>query len=141
MNSFRPKFYYPEDVSDMKAEIQKLNERINDINIAINDIIKDINKFQKHNENISSAIKSIREYRACNDGYEFLLEICNKFGFDLKKIQSNLRSRELVKQRFCIAHHLYNDHNLTYSQIGRLLNRDHTTVMNMVAKYKEKENE
>lgn len=66
----------------------------------------------EHQSNISSVIKQIEDI----------------YGFSIKELTSKKRQKHIVKARFilCAALHKL---GLSYSQIGSLLKRDHTTAM------------
>jgi Bacterial dnaA protein helix-turn-helix len=61
---------------------------------------------------------------------ELVIETCaDVFGVTILDILSKKRNREIVNARHCIIFILRNKYRLSYSEIGRLMNRDHTSIM------------
>lgn len=60
-----------------------------------------------------------------------LEHLCKMYGFSVNKIVGLGRQRELVNERFIIANEL---HDMGYSNalIGRLMNRDHTSIAHLL---------
>lgn len=66
---------------------------------------------------------------------DYLNQFCEKLGVDIKKIRSRDRSREFVRIRrdFSISAH---QRGYMVTEIGRALNRDHTSVIHYLYHYK-----
>ncbi len=62
--------------------------------------------------------------------YDALKFACNKLGTSIAEVHSKGRQRNLVYNRCLIANYLYGQNlDLTLQKIGRLLNRDHASVI------------
>lgn len=61
--------------------------------------------------------------------------LAEKLGLDLEEIQSSSRIRVLSDARAVMAHELRKK-NMSLSQIAKILHRDHSTVINCIARYK-----
>jgi chromosomal replication initiation ATPase DnaA len=66
---------------------------------------------------------------------DFLSEFCNNSGVDLKLIKSKNRSRDIVRVRREYSIHAH-DKGYTLKEIGRSINRDHTTIIHYLYHYK-----
>lgn len=60
----------------------------------------------------------------------------NTLGIPFEVITSNARTREVSDARKIIAHYLRELCGLSYNNIGRILNRDHATVIYLLSNYK-----
>jgi len=60
---------------------------------------------------------------------EFIKFVAEFHGFDLEAMCGPARHRELVDVRAKIVRALKDKWNMTYVSIGRLLNRDHTSIL------------
>lgn len=58
-------------------------------------------------------------------------KILNKYGFTMHDIRSSRRNSKLVECKREIALYLRNK-GLSYPKIGLLMNKDHTSVMNLL---------
>lgn len=54
--------------------------------------------------------------------------ICNVYDVELDDVRSKSRQRLLFYVRVVIAGVLRSEYNLTFTEIGRFLNRDHSTI-------------
>lgn len=61
--------------------------------------------------------------------------ICNVYNVELDDVRSKSRQRYLFYVRVIMAGVLRSEYNLTFTEIGRLLNRDHTTITYYKAMY------
>lgn len=62
-------------------------------------------------------------------------ELCAETGFSKNNILSRRRNRELVDARQLIAAKLHG-YGLSFGAIGRVMNRDHTSIMHLCKKRK-----
>ncbi len=69
---------------------------------------------------------------------ELMKQIGAKHGVSLDDILSARRQTDIAAARFEISARLY-ERGLSYPQIGRLINRDHTTVIHAVRRHYELE--
>lgn len=60
-----------------------------------------------------------------------LTEVSEATGISISRILGRSRVRPVVEARQLVCHVLYR-HGMSYPQIGRLINRDHTTVLHAV---------
>ena len=62
-----------------------------------------------------------------------LAEICKEYKVPVKAVKSPLRNWELhqIRKRFALLCRLQNP-SIPYNTIGRMLNRDHSTIINLV---------
>lgn len=58
-----------------------------------------------------------------------IAEECRRFGIGLDELRGRVSNQQLVRIRKIIAQRLRAETNLSLPQIGRKLNRDHTTIM------------
>lgn len=65
-----------------------------------------------------------------NDVKEDMLRLCAEWNFNVDKILSRWRIRELTLQRRVIAKALH-DLGHSYVSIGAVMNRDHSSIMYM----------
>lgn len=65
---------------------------------------------------------------------QLLKKICevNNASYDVIKINPKLRERQLVDSRCMFAFIFYKFERYGYSSIGKMLNKDHATIMNNV---------
>lgn len=63
--------------------------------------------------------------------------ICKATGFTRRQLQSRCRTRELTRARMAICYWTKRLTSLSYPQIGRQMDRDHTTVIHGVRRYAE----
>lgn len=68
---------------------------------------------------------------------EIISDVCAALGITLKDLQSKRKTSELVTARFYIANKL-REAQFALSVIGKLLNRDHTSVMHAVRTYQNR---
>lgn len=62
-------------------------------------------------------------------------EVCREFGVTMAEIKSPRRDKRLVIPRQKIAWRLKRETPMTVAAIGKVINRDHTTVLYSVARY------
>ena len=58
-----------------------------------------------------------------------LCEAANEYNVSVGDIRGPSRDKQVVAARFCAIVRLRDETNLSYPAIGRILDRDHTTVM------------
>ena len=62
-------------------------------------------------------------------------EVCAEFGVSIKEVKSHRRDKYLVIPRRKLAWRLKRETSMTIAQIGRVLCRDHTTVIYHIRKF------
>jgi hypothetical protein len=68
-------------------------------------------------------------------GEQIICETVEKYGVPRGILKSSRRGRELTAVRFELCWRLYSETNLSLSKIGRMLDRDHTTILSAVRQY------
>ena len=69
--------------------------------------------------------------------YDTLKYACNQLGTTIAEVQSKGRQRNLVYNRCLIANYLYSHcYDLTLQKIGKLINRDHTSIIHYLKSHK-----
>src|SRR3990167_1590075 len=129
-----------------EEEIKRCEEELRGKGFPIDDIPRDKNPFirsrkervlKPQNYYLTDAPKEIRNLTNSlakeEDIVEFLAE---KLGFLKEGIEAHTRSVEIVIARDSIVYLLREYGNLSYPMIGRLINRDHTTVIHSYKKTK-----
>ena len=76
---------------------------------------------------------SLRKPKKVESNDDILVEVCEKLGYSIASIQSKDRSKKLVERRARVYRAL-RDEGLSLPEIGRLVNRDHTTVLYSLSK-------
>jgi chromosomal replication initiation ATPase DnaA len=69
--------------------------------------------------------------------YEIVNNVCAALNITIEQLQGKRGNTYLTAARFYISYELHVNHNITLKEIGRLLNRDHTSIINAVKQYKE----
>jgi chromosomal replication initiation ATPase DnaA len=64
-------------------------------------------------------------------------DVCAALGITLSDLQGKRKTNEIVTARFYIANKL-REHNLAYGAIGKLLNRDHTSIIHATRTYQQR---
>lgn len=59
----------------------------------------------------------------------YLNKVCNEFNLTTKQLRGRSRKREIVDARSILMHLLYMRLNMTSTEAGKYLNRDHSTVL------------
>lgn len=67
---------------------------------------------------------------------ELVEMLCEKYNLPVEQLTDKMGSRDLSYKRFWIWAELRYKYNWTYSSIGRMCDRDHTTILNGVKKSK-----
>jgi chromosomal replication initiation ATPase DnaA len=65
---------------------------------------------------------------------EFIYASCDQLGVDLNKLISNNKQQDILYARYILMYYLRNFYKMTFSDIGSIFNRDHTTIMNACTK-------
>ena len=65
-------------------------------------------------------------------------QICRMRGISLDEIRGERKTRRLFIPRQEICYRVYANTGLSWTQIGRLINRDHTTVIHSVRRYEQR---
>jgi uncharacterized coiled-coil protein SlyX len=104
-----------ERIHKLEIEVSKQRHYINNMNDRISDILK-----------IRVDIDTVHD-----SGRMLLRTICAEHGYDIKLITSRIRDRETVNKRYIVAKFLQDNHK-NLAEIGRLINRDHTTIRNLL---------
>ncbi len=65
----------------------------------------------------------------------FIEHVCNATGYTPEQIRGKKGNQYLCAVRFYIAYVLYTEYRLSKSEIGRQINRDHTSVIHAIATY------
>jgi len=61
-------------------------------------------------------------------GGPFIGDVAEAYGFSMSDLRNGRRFAELVEARRQVAHRLYWEGHLGVMDIGRILNRDHSTI-------------
>lgn len=64
-----------------------------------------------------------------------LREVCERHKIDLHDVLSNRRTKNLVTARFEIAFRLKSETLFSLPQIGKIMNRDHTSILHAIRRY------
>lgn len=64
--------------------------------------------------------------------------MANPFGVTVYQVLSERRTQAIVLARHAACHMLRERFGMSYPEIGAVLNRDHSTVMNSIARYRER---
>jgi chromosomal replication initiator protein len=67
-----------------------------------------------------------------------LFEAANEYNVSVNDIRGPSREKQVVAARFCCIVRLRDETNLSYPAIGRILDRDHTTVMYGERRFRER---
>lgn len=68
-------------------------------------------------------------------GQKIIAEVCEEFKVSQLDLLSKRRTADLVKPRFRVAYRLKTETLLSLAGIGRLLNRDHTSIIHALRRY------
>lgn len=93
---------------------------------------------QKDLVNLMSCYSLNERFSGINSVYLGYLErACFSFDITVDELLSKGRKRECVWLRFMLYDYLKTNTSLVLSQIGKIFNRDHTTVLYGIGKHKE----
>jgi chromosomal replication initiator protein len=59
-------------------------------------------------------------------------EICKYYSLTAEQVKGKSRKREIVKARFISIYIIKNETDFTLSAIGRIFNRDHSTILHSI---------
>jgi chromosomal replication initiation ATPase DnaA len=71
------------------------------------------------------------------EGRRIAIECAKEAKMTFREMISRRQDRRLVRPRWKAMYRIYQETNLRYEQIGRVLKRDRTTVMHGVRKYRQ----
>lgn len=71
-------------------------------------------------------------------GHKIAVEVAAKLGISLRELKSARRFRYLVEARQEAMSLMYEKTSLSMPQIGKILNRDHTTVLHGIRQHKKR---
>lgn len=71
-------------------------------------------------------------------GARIISEVCQKYGVTLNDIKSARRSQYLAIPRQEICYRLRRETGLSFPQMGKMLNRDHSTQLHSARKYEQR---
>lgn len=66
-----------------------------------------------------------------------LREICEQYGIEKQLILSQKRSRYIAKPRIHAYYRMFHETDLSMVQIGRIMGRDHTTILNGIRSHEQ----
>ena len=79
-------------------------------------------------------IKNLNENNNAFIEVRIMNAVCEYYGVNQKMIEGKSRVRNIAEARFIFTEMVYNDpySRITMSAIGKLLNRDHTTIIHQI---------
>jgi chromosomal replication initiation ATPase DnaA len=84
-------------------------------------------------------VRKIRKFKRDRVKIEDVLKIiAENCGVKSHEIVSRIRKRTLIDARFIFCYMLKSEFNFTYESIGKILDRDHTTIIHSVKTHKER---
>lgn len=119
------------------VDIVHTTKRFHTLNVKFTEKELEILNTGRYNMEISPSLNKRFDYRNDSNYVDSLVSIILAyFELSISDVRINNRGKTFVNTRMFLSYYLRKLTNLTYEQIGSLLNRDHASIIHMVKRFK-----
>ena len=121
------KDYYPEYIA-AKTKLTRTEKKFSDMK---RDFYKKKKQYERTIQQLRNELVRIKggTIDGCENIYDSILE---NFGITEDELKGRCRQRHIMNIRHALFYHMRYERNLTLTQIGKLFDRDHSTIINAV---------
>ncbi len=121
------KDFYPEYIA-AKTKLTRTEKKFSDIK---RDFYKKKKQYERTIQQLRNELVRIKggTIDGCENIYDSILE---NFGITEDELKGRCRQRHIMNIRHALFYHMRYERNLTLTQIGKLFDRDHSTIINAV---------
>lgn len=88
-------------------------------------------------QEIAMSMKAqLSEYREADMIKEIITTVCRALYVEKSALRSPARTTDLVEARYIIMYVLVKQHHMTVKEVGAILNRDHSSIVAGIEKYR-----